>query len=127
MKAPYRYAPQGSKFVQLERGTLTGKTYSSHAAARQDTLRMNDAWRAKRSMKRNPLGAEAPEVYDARNSPRARETELLALIEPMQKEYQVALLKERKARARLSALYAELREVQKAIDAAGKRPFSGPF
>jgi hypothetical protein len=88
---------------------------------------MNDAWRAKRSMKRNPLGAEAPEVYDARNSPRARETELLALIEPMQKEYQVALLKERKARARLSALHAELREVQKAIDAAGKRPFSGPF
>ena len=127
MKAPYRYVAQGNKFVQLERGTPTGKTYSSEEAARQDILRMNDAWRAKGSLKRNPSEAERPEVYDARNSPRARETELLALIEQMQKEYQVALLRERKARARLSALYAELREVQKAIDAAGKRPFTGPF
>jgi hypothetical protein len=87
---------------------------------------MNDAWRAKGSLKRNPSGAETPEVYDARNSPRARETELLALIEQMEKEYQVALLRERKARARLSALYAELREVQKAIDATPE-PFTGPF
>lgn len=47
MKAPYRFAPQGSKFIQLERGTPTGKTYASFEAARTETLRLNDAWRAK--------------------------------------------------------------------------------
>jgi hypothetical protein len=55
VKAPYRFAPQGNKFIQLERGTPTGKTYASFEAARTETLRLNDAWRAKGGKKANPV------------------------------------------------------------------------
>jgi hypothetical protein len=63
VKAPYRFVPQGSKFVQLERGTPTGKTYASFEAARAETLRLNDAWRAKGGKKSNPGELTETEKY----------------------------------------------------------------
>lgn len=54
MKAPYRFVPKGNKFLQLDRGYPTGKTYASFEAARTETLRLNDAWRAEGAKKASP-------------------------------------------------------------------------
>ena len=66
MKAPYRFVPQGSKFAQLERGVPTGKTYASFEAARSETLRLNDAWRAKSGKRKNPTSEGRPTAAEIR-------------------------------------------------------------
>lgn len=60
MKAPYRFVAQGSKFAQLKQGVPTGKTYSSFEAARVETLRLNDAWRAGHGKRSNPKSDGRP-------------------------------------------------------------------
>jgi hypothetical protein len=60
VKAPYSFVPKGNKFLQLDRGYPTGKTYASFEAARTETLRLNDAWRAEGGKRKNPKNEGRP-------------------------------------------------------------------